>query len=110
MKLTLDNTGFFYLLMETRTHLKKIYLKNLQIDRTTMVSHIDHLESLGFVKRTRNPKDRRSYSLLITPNGNDVLDSCWEFLINTELEVLAPLDHQERILLKDFLIKIWSAL
>ncbi|WP_339258274.1 MarR family transcriptional regulator [Lysinibacillus sp. FSL K6-3209] len=84
--------------------------ENLQIDRTTMVSHIDHLESLGFVKRTRNPKDRRSYSLLITPNGNDVLDSCWEFLINTELEVLAPLDHQERILLKDFLIKIWSAL
>lgn len=84
--------------------------ENLQIDRTTMVSHIDHLETLGFVQRTRNPNDRRSYCLLITPKGNDVLDSRWEFLINTELEVLAPLNHQERELLKDFLVKIWTTL
>lgn len=27
--------------------------ENLQIDRTTMVSHIDHLETLGFVERTK---------------------------------------------------------
>ncbi|MCK6207674.1 MarR family transcriptional regulator [Bacillus infantis] len=84
--------------------------ENLQIDRTTMVSHIDHLETLGFVERTRNPNDRRSYSLLITPKGNDVLDSRWQFLINTELEVLAPLSDQEKQLLKEFLIKVWTAL
>ncbi|MEN8698457.1 MarR family winged helix-turn-helix transcriptional regulator [Bacillus infantis] len=84
--------------------------ENLQIDRTTMVSHIDHLETLGFVERTRNPNDRRSYSLLITPKGNDVLDSRWQFLINTELEVLAPLSNQEKQLLKEFLIKVWNAL
>ncbi|MFS0639228.1 MarR family transcriptional regulator [Mesobacillus foraminis] len=82
----------------------------LQIDRTTMVSHIDHLEGLGFVERTRNPNDRRSYSLLITAKGKDVLDSRWEFLIHTELEVLAPLSDQERRLLKEFLVKIWSTL
>ncbi|WP_346235472.1 MarR family transcriptional regulator [Lysinibacillus telephonicus] len=84
--------------------------ENLQIDRTTMVSHIDHLESLGFVERTRNPNDRRSYSLLITPKGNNVLDSRWEFLNNTELEVLAPLNQQERQLLKEMLIKVWNSL
>lgn len=84
--------------------------ENLQIDRTTMVSHIDHLESLGFVERTRNPNDRRSYSLLITPKGNQVLDSRWEFLIETELEVLSPLNNQEKQLLKEFLVKIWSTL
>nr|WP_232337095.1 MarR family transcriptional regulator [Lysinibacillus timonensis] len=84
--------------------------ENLQIDRTTMVSHIDHLETLGFVERTRNPNDRRSYSLLITPKGNEVLDSRWEFLINTELEVLAPLNQQEKQLLKEFLVKVWSSL
>lgn len=27
--------------------------ENLQIDRTTMVGHIDHLETLGFVERTK---------------------------------------------------------
>ncbi len=84
--------------------------ENLQIDRTTMVSHIDHLESLGFVERTRNPNDRRSYSLLITPKGNQVLASRWEFLIETELEVLSPLNNQEKQLLKEFLVKIWSTL
>ncbi|MCR6598735.1 MarR family transcriptional regulator [Bacillus halotolerans] len=84
--------------------------ENLQIDRTTMVGHIDHLEALGFVERTKNPNDRRSYSLKITEKGNDVLDSRWEFLTKTELEVLAPLNQQERQLFKDFLIKIWKSL
>ncbi|KUP32458.1 MarR family winged helix-turn-helix transcriptional regulator [Bacillus halotolerans] len=84
--------------------------ENLQIDRTTMVGHIDHLEALGFVERTKNPNDRRSYSLKITEKGNDVLDSRWEFLMKTELEVLAPLNQQERQLFKDFLIKIWKSL
>ncbi|MCM3238720.1 MarR family transcriptional regulator [Heyndrickxia oleronia] len=84
--------------------------ENLQIDRTTMVSHIDHLEGLGYVERTRNPNDRRSYSLLITDKGKDVLDSRWEFLIHTELEVLTPLSDQEKQLLKELLIKVWTTL
>lgn len=84
--------------------------EKLQIDRTTMVSHIDHLEGLGYVERTRNQNDRRSYSLLITAKGKDVLDSRWEFLIHTELEVLAPLSDQEKQLLKKILIKIWITL
>jgi DNA-binding MarR family transcriptional regulator len=83
---------------------------NLQIDRTTMVSHIDHLETLGFVERTKNPNDRRSYSLLITEKGKKVLNSRWEFLTDVESEVLTPLNQQERQLLKDFLIRIWKSL
>jgi len=84
--------------------------ENLQIDRTTMVSHIDHLETLGLVERTKNPNDRRSYSLLITEKGKEVLNSRWEFLTHIESEVLAPLDQQERQVLKDFLIRIWKSL
>jgi DNA-binding MarR family transcriptional regulator len=84
--------------------------ENLQIDRTTMVSHIDHLETLGLVERTKNPNDRRSYSLLITEKGKEVLNSRWEFLTHIESEVLAPLDRQERQLLKSFLIRIWNSL
>lgn len=83
---------------------------NLQIDRTTMVSHIDHLESLGFVERTKNPNDRRSYSLVITDKGNEVLDSRWDFLEQVELDVLAPLTPQEKHLLKDLLVKVWKSL
>lgn len=84
--------------------------ESLQIDRTTMVSHIDHLETLGFVKRTKNPNDRRSYSLVITKKGKEVLDSRWEFLTNVESEVLDPLNLQERQLLKEFLVKVWKSL
>ncbi|WP_154992547.1 MarR family winged helix-turn-helix transcriptional regulator [Priestia megaterium] len=84
--------------------------ENLEIDRTTMVSHIDHLETLGLVERTKNPNDRRSYSLLITEKGKEVLNSRWEFLTHIESEVLAPLDQQERQVLKDFLIRIWKSL
>ncbi|MGG1368230.1 MarR family winged helix-turn-helix transcriptional regulator [Priestia megaterium] len=84
--------------------------ENLQIDRTTMVSHIDHLETLRFVERTKNPNDRRSYSLLITEKGKEVLNSRWEFLTDVESEVLTPLNQQERQLLKDFLIRIWKSL
>ncbi|QSX23537.1 MarR family winged helix-turn-helix transcriptional regulator [Priestia megaterium] len=83
---------------------------NLQIDRTTMVSHIDHLETLRFVERTKNPNDRRSYSLLITEKGKEVLNSRWEFLTDVESEVLTSLNQQERQLLKDFLIRIWKSL
>jgi len=38
------------------------------------------------------------------------LNSRWEFLTHIESEVLAPLDQQERQLLKDFLIRIWKSL
>ncbi|MFJ7990612.1 MarR family winged helix-turn-helix transcriptional regulator [Peribacillus frigoritolerans] len=102
--------GVLLFVQENPYSSQKDISENLQIDRTTMVSHIDHLETLGFVERTRNPNDRRSYSLLITEKGNDVLDSSWEFLTNVESEVLAPLNQQEKELLKDFLVKIWRTL
>ncbi|MCY7916850.1 MarR family winged helix-turn-helix transcriptional regulator [Bacillus vallismortis] len=101
--------GVLLFIKENPYSSQKDISESLQIDRTTMVSHIDHLEALGFVERTKNPNDRRSYSLKITDKGSDVLDSRWEFLMNTELEVLAPLHQQERQLLKEFLFKIWKS-
>lgn len=102
--------GVLLFIQENPYSSQKEISEKLQIDRTTMVSHVDHLETLGFVKRTKNPNDRRAYSLMITEKGTSVLESCWEFLGNTELEVLTPLNGQERQLLKDILIKIWSSL
>lgn len=102
--------GVLLFIQENPYSSQKDISDNLQIDRTTMVSHIDHLETLGFVKRTKNPNDRRSYSLMITEKGNDVLDSRWEFLNNIEIGVLAPLDHNEKQLLKDLLVKVWKSL
>ena len=84
--------------------------EKLRIDRTTMVNHIDHLETIGCVERTKNPNDRRAYSLIITEKGNKVLDSCRGFLTDTESEVLSMLNKQEKQLFKEILMKIWSSL
>jgi DNA-binding MarR family transcriptional regulator len=43
--------------------------EQLRIDRTTMVALIDELEELGYVKRARNPEDRRAYVITLTPSG-----------------------------------------
>jgi DNA-binding MarR family transcriptional regulator len=43
--------------------------ERLRIDRTTMVSLIDDLERAGYVKRDRNPGDRRAYVITLTPAG-----------------------------------------
>ena len=41
-------------------------------DRTTVVELIDELERKGAVVRKRNPTDRRSYALNLTPRGRTV--------------------------------------
>jgi len=43
--------------------------ERLRIDRTTMVSLIDDLERAGYVKRERNPDDRRAYVITLTAAG-----------------------------------------
>ena len=46
--------------------------EQLGIDRTTVVELIDQLEKQGVVVRRRNPADRRSYALSLTPRGRTV--------------------------------------
>jgi DNA-binding MarR family transcriptional regulator len=43
--------------------------ERLRIDRTTMVALIDDLERAGYVKRERNPDDRRAYVISLTAAG-----------------------------------------
>lgn len=102
--------GILLFIRENPYSSQKIIGEKLLIDRTTMVNHIDHLETLGCVERTKNPNDRRAYNLKITKKGNKVLNSCWEFLMNTESEVLYSLNEREKQLFKEILIKIWSSL
>jgi DNA-binding MarR family transcriptional regulator len=41
----------------------------LGIDRTTIVTVVDDLQNAGLIERTRNPGDRRSYLVALTPSG-----------------------------------------
>ncbi|PLR84410.1 MarR family transcriptional regulator [Bacillus canaveralius] len=85
---------------------QKEIAEELKIDRTTMVDHVDHLESLKYIARVKNPEDRRSYCLSITEKGKQTLDKCWEILQQSEQNVLAALDNEEKALFKRYLKKI----
>lgn len=48
------------------------------LNPTQMVFLVDELEGRGFVERRRNPADRRSYALYLTPAGRDMLSKVQE--------------------------------
>ncbi|MFJ7951442.1 MarR family winged helix-turn-helix transcriptional regulator [Lysinibacillus sp. NPDC096418] len=93
--------------IDEKPHLsQKEVAAELKIDRTTMVSFIDHLEALKYLTRTKNPKDRRSYSLTITVQGKQILESCWGLMEQSERKILSSLSNEEADMLGGILMKI----
>lgn len=70
--------------------------ERIGVDRTTIVSVVDALESHGFVERRRNPEDRRAYALQVTPKGEKWQRQVTGVINETEAEFLAPLSPAER--------------
>ena len=68
----------------------------LGIDRSTMVSLIDQLESAGLARRRPSATDRRAREIAITPKGRRLLQQARRLLYEVEDEVLAGLDARER--------------
>ena len=75
----------------------------LGIDRTTMVELIDQLEQQGAVVRRRNPADRRSYALSLTPRGRTVQKRASRLFDGAADEFFSPLKAAEREALTDML-------
>jgi DNA-binding MarR family transcriptional regulator len=68
----------------------------LGIDRSTMVSLIDQLESTGLAKRRPSATDRRAREIAITPKGRRLLQRARKLISQVEEEVLAGLNATER--------------
>jgi MarR family transcriptional regulator, transcriptional regulator for hemolysin len=66
------------------------------IDRSTMVTLIDRLESTGLAKRRPSATDRRAREIAITPKGRRLLQRSRRMISETEDEVLAGLTAEER--------------
>ncbi len=66
------------------------------IDRSTMVSLIDHLEDAGLAKRRPSATDRRAREIAITPKGRRHLQRARRMITEAEDEVLAGLTAKER--------------
>lgn len=79
-----------------------------RIDRTTMVAMIDELETLNYVQRVRNPKDRRAYHLILTAEGQAIFNTCLKRLEAIEYNSLEPLTKDEMQTLKRMLQRLYD--
>ncbi len=81
----------------------------LMIDRNTMVSIIDKLESLAFVSRGRDPQDRRCYAISVTDAGREFVEKAGEVATKAQHQVLAALSEDEAVTLTRLLRKVLLA-
>jgi DNA-binding MarR family transcriptional regulator len=82
--------------------------ERLRIDRTTMVSLIDELERAGYVKRERNPGDRRAYVLMLTAAGKKAQTRAEQAVDVQALEFFGRLSEPERQELHQLLARLIS--
>ena len=68
----------------------------LGIDRSTMVSLIDQLETAGLARRRPSATDRRAREIAITPKGRRLLQEARKLISQVEDEVLGGLTAEER--------------
>jgi DNA-binding MarR family transcriptional regulator len=78
----------------------------LCVNRTIMVKLIDSLERDGLVQRHRNPSDRRSYALKLTPRGRSRLTGLTPAADRAEASFTAPLNRAEHDRLRGLLRRI----
>src|ERR671911_2780580 len=74
-----------------------------RLDRTTMVALVDSLEERGYVRRERNPADRRAYLLQLTPEGRRAQKRGGVLMRNAEDQILGSLSARERAQLIELL-------
>jgi DNA-binding MarR family transcriptional regulator len=82
----------------------------VRMDRTTMVAFVDGLEEAGYVRRERNPADRRAYLLQLTPEGRKAQKQALRVMEDAEDRFLAELDGREREQLIELLGKLAVAI
>jgi DNA-binding MarR family transcriptional regulator len=80
--------------------------ERLGINRTIMVRLVDRLQEAGYVTRTRNPANRRSYVLSITDEGRAARDAMSQAVAARDARITAPLTPSERRRLNELLSRL----
>jgi len=68
----------------------------LLVNRSVMVKVLDSIQGKGWVVRARNPKDRRSYALRLTPSGHRAMSDRLGDLSNGDAMLTSRLSQRER--------------
>lgn len=80
----------------------------LSIDRTTVTYLVDALEKRGWLRRERDPADRRAHVIRLTQAGIDALAEIGPAARASTDELLAPLDETEQAQLRSLLGRLVS--
>ena len=80
--------------------------KMMNVEGPTLMQSIDRLEKNGYIRRARFLDDRRSYALLLTPRGQEVLQQAVAFMPVRDDALLVDLNPDERRNLADYLQRI----
>ena len=79
---------------------------HLGVDRTVMTYLLDDLERAGLVARRPDPADRRARRIELTGDGEARLAELERALRTAEDDLLAPLDAEERAVLRHLLARL----
>lgn len=78
----------------------------LGINRTIIVKLLDRLQAAGYVTRTRNPANRRTYVLSLTGEGRTALADLREAIESRDDQITAPLTEPERARFTELLTRL----
>ena len=86
---------------------QKRLARALSIDPPNMATLLDHLEARKLVVRKRNPKDKRSQLLLLTPQGQKLCETAEAIVTKLEIDATSALTKDERAQLNRLAQKIF---
>ena len=79
--------------------------RRLRLDPSDLVAFVDWLESSGFVRRKRDPRDRRRYAVELTPAGRRALRVRARAAERMNDELFGALNATEREQLRTLLLR-----
>ncbi|MCI2417893.1 MarR family winged helix-turn-helix transcriptional regulator [Saccharopolyspora sp. K220] len=88
---------------------QQVLSEELRIDRSVMVGIADELQKSGYVRRERDPEDRRAYAVTITASGRRALAKAEKTIPEFLDHTFAALTPTERDQLTTLLGKLLSA-
>ncbi|MBX9671679.1 MAG: MarR family transcriptional regulator [Candidatus Obscuribacterales bacterium] len=104
--LTLQNFGLLRVISLQGPLTQNQVAENYSMDRTTVTELVDGLEERGLVQRLKNPNDRRSNQLFMTPQGRRVLTRAIRVVEKSNRQFLSVLDDSEWETVRASLLKL----
>lgn len=96
----LDIERYFFVLViikEDKVECTQQYLADtLQVDKVAMVKIMEYLSEKKYIKRRRNPEDRREIHVQLTAKGNKKMEQIYKAIDKTNKEATARLSEKQK--------------